>query len=136
MKISTKGRYALRMLSQLAKADSEEYISLTEIANTQGISKKYLEQIVPVLSRAGLVQTAHGHTGGYRLNRLPIEITISEVLELTEGNLSCVKCLQTPENTCDRKDSCPTLPLWEKMNRVIWDYLDSVTVQDLINKTL
>ena len=133
MKISTKGRYALRMLIDLAEHPGEEYIALKDVAARQDISKKYLEQIVPVLNRAGILLTNRGFQGGYRLARTPESITIGEVLRLTEGNLAPVECVMSPENTCPRKDGCVTLSVWQGLNRVINDYLDSITLQRLLD---
>lgn len=136
MKISTKGRYALRMIVDLAESGSDDYVALKEIAERQNISKKYLEQIVPILTRGGILSTNRGYQGGYRLSRNPSLITCGEVLRLTEGSLAPIACLENGvENIdCDRKDECMTLPLWIGLSRVINNYLDGITVQDIIDQ--
>ena len=136
MKISTKGRYALRMIVDLAESGSDDYVALKEIAERQNISKKYLEQIVPILTRGGILSTNRGYQGGYRLSRNPSLITCGEVLRLTEGSLAPIACLGNGvENIdCERKDECMTLPLWIGLSRVINNYLDGITVQDIIDQ--
>ena len=136
MKISTKGRYALRMIVDLAESGSDDYVALKEIAERQNISKKYLEQIVPILTRGGILSTNRGYQGGYRLSRNPSLITCGEVLRLTEGSLAPIACLENGvENIdCERKDECMTLPLWIGLSRVINNYLDGITVQDIIDQ--
>ena len=133
MKISTKGRYALRILADLAQHADDGYIALKTIAERQDISKKYLEQIVPVLSRAGIILTNRGSQGGYRLARRPADIHVGEVLRLTEGNLFPVSCL-TPDGrvNCDRRDVCLTLPIWKGLEEVIDNYLDGISIQDML----
>lgn len=132
MKISTKGRYALRLIVELAKHKDEGYIALKDIANRQNISKKYLEQIIPILNRANILQSNRGFQGGYKLSRNPNEITVLEILNNTEGNVSCVACLDGPVNNCPRKEMCETLFVWEGLNKAITDYLGNLTVQDII----
>lgn len=136
MKISTKGRYALRMIVDLAESGSDDYVALKEIAERQNISKKYLEQIVPILTRGGILSTNRGYQGGYRLSRNPSLITCGEVLRLTEGSLAPIACLENGvENIdCERKNECMTLPLWIGLSRVINNYLDGITVQDIIDQ--
>ena len=136
MKISTKGRYALRMLADLASCDRNEYIALKDIAERQDVSKKYLEQIVPILTRGGLLSTNRGYQGGYRLARDPSTISCGEVLRLTEGSLSPIVCIENGvENiNCERSKECVTLPLWKGLYKVINNYLNGVTIQDLINE--
>ncbi len=133
MKISTKGRYALRMLVDLAENQGDGYVSLKDIAERQGISKKYLEQIVPAFNGADVLRTNRGYQGGYRLSRSPEEYTVGEILRLTEGNLAPVSCLECNPIECKRKDICPTLPVWQGLYKAITDYLDSITLQDIIN---
>ena len=133
MKISTKGRYALRMLLDLAEHQGDGYIALKDIAQRQEISKKYLEQIVPILNRAEILKTNRGFQGGYRLARSPDKMTAGDILRATEGNLAPVACLDGDEINCQRSEHCPTLPLWQGLNKVINEYLDSVTLQDLID---
>jgi Rrf2 family protein len=134
MKISTKGRYALRMLLDLAVNGEEGFIALRDVAERQNISKKYLEQIVPSLHKADILITTRGFQGGYKLAREPKDITVGEVLRLTEGNLAPVVCLETEKNTCKRAGECITLGIWEGLQKVISDYLDGITLQDLCEK--
>jgi Rrf2 family protein len=133
MKISTKGRYALRLLVDLAQHEDNGFITLKDIASRQNISKKYLEQIVPVLNKANIVQSNRGFQGGYRLAKHPQEITVYDVLTATEGSLSCVTCLDAPTNTCPRKQDCTTLFVWEGLNQVINNYLKSISLLDILN---
>lgn len=133
MKISTKGRYALRMLIDLAQHGSDGYVSLKDISERQNISKKYLEQIVPLLGGADILRTNRGYQGGYKLSRSPSEYTVGEILRLTEGNLAPVACLECAENDCPRRDICPTLPVWEGLYKVISEYLDGITLADLMD---
>lgn len=133
MKISTKGRYALRMLLDLAEHKEDGFIPLRDVAERQGISKKYLEQIVPVLSRAGLLSASRGFQGGYRLVREPDEYTVGEILRLSEGDLFPVACLAKKPNPCERCGECITLPVWEGLYRVISEYLDGMTLQDILS---
>ena len=134
MKISTKGRYALRMLIDLAEQPDDGYTALKDIADRQGISKKYLEQIVPVLNRAEMLITNRGAQGGYRLSRSPEKYTVGEILRVTEGGLSPVGCLETGIERCPRADECDTLPVWKGLEKVINDYLDGITLQDILDQ--
>lgn len=131
MKISTKGRYALRMMIDIAQHNAGEWISLKDISERQGISVKYLEQIVTHLNKAGLVVSSRGPQGGYMLAKAPEEYTIGQILRTIEGNLAPVACLETPVNHCERRSVCPTLGFWEGLNDVINNYVDSVTLSDL-----
>ena len=133
MKISTKGRYALRMLLDLAMHQADGFIALKDIAQRQNVSKKYLEQIVPLLNKSGLLRTNRGFQGGYMLSRQASEYTVGEILRLTEGSLAPIACLDAPENTCPRQSDCITLPMWEGLYSVISDYLDNITLQDMID---
>lgn len=133
MMISTRGRYALRMMLDLAEHQEDGYVALKDIAQRQEISKKYLEQIIPDLNRAGLLQTTRGYQGGYRLSRRPAEYTLGAILRATEGTLAPVACLGGEENHCERKADCATLPVWEGLDRVVNEYLDGVTLQDLFD---
>lgn len=133
MKISTKGRYALRLMLDLAMNEKEEPIRVKDIAGRQEISDKYLEQIISVLTKAGYVKSMRGPQGGYRLVKAPGEYTVGSILRLTEGNLSPVACLDDEINLCERKDDCMTLPLWEKLDEAIKSVIDNVTLQDLID---
>ena len=134
MKISTKGRYALRMLLDLAVNSDGNHIALKDIAKRQAISKKYLEQIVPTLHKAGILETTRGFQGGYKLAVEPKDCIIGKVLRLTEGNLAPVSCLQDDVNQCKRAGECVTLHVWEGLQKVIFDYLDNITLQDLLDK--
>lgn len=134
MLVSTKGRYALRVMLELAERPAGEYAALGTIAADQGISEKYLESIVAVLSKAGLVDALRGKGGGYRLNRPAKDYSVREILRLTEGSIVPVSCLECSPNRCDRADGCKTLPMWEKLNELICGYLDSVTLADLLDQ--
>lgn len=134
MLVSTKGRYALRVMLELAERPTGDYAALGTIAADQGISEKYLESIVAVLSKAGLVDALRGKGGGYRLNRPAKDYSVGEILRLTEGSIAPVSCLECSPNKCDRADGCKTLPMWEKLNELICGYLDSVTLADLLDQ--
>lgn len=133
MKISTKGRYALRMLLDLAEHKNDGFIALKDIAERQNISKKYLEQIIPVLNRSDILNANRGYQGGYKLAKSPDKYTVGEILRLTEGSIAPVACLDQDPVMCERREDCITLPLWKGLNKVISDYLDSVTLQDLLD---
>lgn len=133
MKISTKGRYALRMLVDLAEHQDSGFIALKEIAERQNISKKYLEQIVPILNKSNVLRTNRGFQGGYRLAQPPSKYTVGDILRLTEGSLAPVACLENEPVQCDRSANCVTLPIWRGLNKVINEYLDSITLQDLLD---
>ena len=135
MKISTKGRYALRMLLDLGEHRNDGFIALKEIAERQNISKKYLEQIIPILNQAGMLRTERGAQGGYQLARTPAHYSVGEILRLTEGSLAPVSCLEQEPNLCDRQDSCATLPVWQGLYRVITEYLDGITLQDILDQS-
>ena len=132
MKISTKGRYALRMMLDIAAQQGDGFVTLKEIAARQEISKKYLEQIALQLTQAGLLHAARGHRGGYRLAKVPGDYTVLQILLVTEGSLAPVACLEQTPNVCPRRAQCPTLPLWEGLERLVQNYLSGVTLQDLM----
>ena len=132
MMVSTKGRYALRVMIDLAEQDHSSFVPLKEISARQDISQKYMESIMSILSKNDLVEAVHGKGGGYRLNRPLDEYRVGDILRVTEGTLAPVSCLECEENTCARVDHCRTLPLWEKLDQIIGDYLDSVTLADLM----
>ena len=134
MKISTKGRYALRLMLDLAEHEDCGFISLRDIAERQNISKKYLEQIISVLNRADVLRTTRGFQGGYMLARRPDQYTVGEILRLTEGSLSSVACLDMGRVGCERRGECATLPIWQGLNCVISEYLDGITLQDIIDQ--
>lgn len=131
MKISTKGRYALRVMIDLAEHNSENYIPLKDIVARQEISQKYLESIMSDLSKAGMLEGQHGKGGGYKLNRAPDQITVYEVLKTAEGDLAPVACLEAMAKPCSRAAECKTLPMWEKFYEIIRNYFSSVTLSDL-----
>lgn len=134
MKISTKGRYALRMMIDLAQNQGDGYVSLKDIANRQEISKKYLEQIVAILNKPDVLRTNRGYQGGYRLAKNANEYTVGDILRLTEGGLTPVSCLDNSPILCDRAEDCITLPIWKGLYKVISKYLDSITLQDIVDK--
>lgn len=131
MKISTKGRYALRIMMDLAMNSNGKYISLKDIAKRQEISNKYLEQIIALLNKAGYLETARGYTGGYRLAREPKEYTIGDILRASEGDLAPIYCL-TEDGECDKQKECKTYSFWKGLDDVINEYVDSKTLEDLI----
>ncbi len=133
MKISTKGRYALRMMLDLAQNQQDGFVALKDIAERQSISKKYLEQIVPLLNRSGVLRTTRGYQGGYMLSKSPDKITVGDVLRITEGSLAPVACLDDEVNLCERSDNCMTLGVWQGLYDTITNYLDSITLQDIID---
>jgi Rrf2 family protein len=134
MKISTKGRYALRMLIDLAEHQNCGFVSLKDIADRQKISKKYLEQIIPVFNHADILKTTRGSQGGYMLAKTPDKYTVGEILRLTEGSLAPVDCLNEHPIRCERSADCATLPVWQGLSRVINEYLDSITLQDILDQ--
>lgn len=131
MKISTKGRYALRLMTDLANSGQEGYVSLKDVAARQNISQKYLEQIAGSLAKAGLLQSGRGAQGGYRLAKAPADYTVGEILRLTEGNLAPVACLVGPENRCERCGECSTLDFWSGLYATVNAYIDRYTLADL-----
>ena len=132
MKISTKGRYALRLMLDLALNNTGDPVRIKDIAARQEISDKYLEQIISTLNKAGYVKSVRGPQGGYRLTREPEKYTVGMILRLTEGSLAPVPCLDDEINSCDRQDSCVTLRLWQMLNTAIADIVDKVTLADLM----
>lgn len=136
MKISTKGRYALRMLIDLAAHKEDSFVSLKDVAQRQNISKKYLEQIVPMLNSSGLLRTTRGNRGGYMLAKSAREITVGDVLRAAEGTLAPVSCLDHSPNDCPRAESCSTLFVWEGLYKAVTEYLDSITLQDIADRSI
>ena len=128
--ISTRGRYALRVMIDLAKNCSGDFIPMKDVADRQGISLKYLEQILPVLSKNGLVEAVHGKGGGYKLAKDPSDIKVGEVLRLTEKELAPVACLAEGSAACERMPKCSTISFWKEYNEVVNDFLDSKTLAD------
>ncbi len=131
MKISTKGRYALRLMIDLALNNTGENVSIKAISARQNISTKYLEQIISMLNRAGYVKSERGSNGGYKLTKKPEEYTVGMILRLTEGSLAITTCTEDEQNQCERYGSCPTVHLWEKLNKAISDVVDNITIADL-----
>lgn len=132
MKISTKGRYALRLMLDIALNDAAGPVRIKDVSARQEISDKYLEQIVSVLNKAGFVRSIRGPQGGYRLTRKPQEYTVGSILRLTEGSLAPVACLEYEENDCPRQEECATLRLWEMLNDAVKNVVDKVTLADLV----
>ncbi|MBR2666847.1 MAG: RrF2 family transcriptional regulator [Oscillospiraceae bacterium] len=132
MMVSTRGRYALRVMIDLAEHCDGNYIPLKDVAERQDVSLKYLEKILPVLTRNELIVGVHGKGGGYKLTRRPEDYPIGEILRLTEGDLAPVACLEHNAEPCGRTAACRTKRLWNGLNKIINEYLDSVTVADLI----
>ena len=131
--ISTRGRYALRLMVDLAEHQADSaYLPLKEVADRQGISEKYLESIVKSLVQGKVLQGSRGKGGGYRLALPPAECTLGSVLRLTEGDLAPVACLEEGSAPCERAARCPTLPVWTRLNSMIQQFLDSVTLADLM----
>mgnify|MGYP002625476391 CR=1 FL=1 len=130
--ISTRGRYALRVMIDLAEHSGEGYIPMKDVVSRQEISKKYMEQIMPSLVKNGLVEGVHGKGGGYRLTRDAGDYTVGEILRTAEGDLAPVACLSCDAEECPRKSECKTLPLWEKFNDLTNDFFDSVTLESLL----
>ena len=133
MKISTKGRYALRLMLDLAMHSTGNPVSLKDVAKRQGISDKYLEQIISSLNRAGYVKSVRGAQGGYMLRRDPEEYTVGMILRLTEGSLAPVSCIEDDEVSCDRQESCVTLILRKKLKHAVREVVDHTTLQDLVD---
>ena len=133
MKISTKGRYALRMLLDLAQNQGDGFVALKDIADRQNVSKKYLEQIVPMLNKSDILIASRGFQGGYRLAQSPDQYTVGMVLRITEGSLAPVACLEEKAFPCNREEKCKTLPLWRKLSALIKDFLNGVTLADLVS---
>lgn len=132
MLISTKGRYALRVMIDLAEHRSDDFVALKEVADRQGISEKYLESIIRMLVKAKVLESLRGKGGGYRLKKSPDEYTAGSILRLTEESLAPVSCLEEDADRCPRMTQCRTRALWQGLDKVINDYLDNVTVADLM----
>lgn len=133
MKVSTKGRYALRLMLDLAQQGNGELVTIKNIAARQGISEKYLEQIIAALKRAGYVKSLRGAQGGYRLAKEPAEYTVGMILRLTEGNMAPVTCLEDDVNECERADTCISVKLWSMVNDAVSGVIDKVTLQDMLD---
>ena len=131
MKVSTRGRYALRLMLDLALNNTGEAVSLKDIARRQDISDKYLEQIISILNKAGYVRSIRGAQGGYMLRRPPKEYTVGMILRLTEGTLAPVSCLKDDAVPCDRAGDCCTLPIWKGLAELVDKYFDSMTLKEV-----
>ena len=134
MIVSTKGRYALRVMVCFAQKEPGEYIPLKEIAENEGISQKYLESIMTTLSKGDLVDALHGKGGGYRLNRPATDYTVGSILKLTEGSLAAVSCTTQGPAACSRSECCQTKPMWDKLDKMIDDFFEGITVADLLKE--
>jgi Rrf2 family protein len=134
MQISTKGRYALRFLLDLCQHQEDGYVSLKSIAERQDISKKYLEHIVSMFNPTGLLNISRGYQGGYQLGKDPSEVTVADVLRITEGGLAPVSCLDGEVEGCERREDCLTLGVWKGLERVISEYLESISLQDILDE--
>ena len=134
MIVSTKGRYALRVMLCFAQRGGDEYIPLKEIAESEEISQKYLESIMTILSKANFVVAVHGKGGGYRLNRKPEDYTVGSILKLTEGSLAAVSCTSQGAAACSRTTCCQTLPMWEKLEKMIDEFFEGITLADLLKE--
>lgn len=134
MLISTRGRYALRVMIDLAEHSNGEYIAMKEVAARQEISLKYLERILPILVKEKLIEGVHGKGGGYRLTRRPSEYKVGEILRLTEGNLAPVTCVECDEEEREQKGETRTIGMWEEIDKIVNDYFDSKTIEDLMYK--
>jgi Rrf2 family iron-sulfur cluster assembly transcriptional regulator len=132
--ISTRGRYALRVLIDLAENCNGGYIPMKEVAQRQEISLKYLEKILPILTKNDLIEGVHGKGGGYRLTRSPEEYKVGDILRLTEGDLTPVACLEKGAPPCKRFSECRTLPMWKEFSNLINEFFDNITIADLMNK--
>ena len=130
--ISTRGRYALRVIVDLAENSADCYVPMREVAERQGLSLKYLERILPLLVSEHLVEGVHGKGGGYRLSKAPSDISVGEILRITEGDIAPVACLENNAVKCEHIDDCRTLPVWKGLNDRINEYLDSVSIADLM----
>lgn len=135
MMISTRGRYSLRVMIDLAEHFGEGYIPMKEIATRQGISLKYLERFVPALSKSGFIEGVQGKGGGYRLTKKPEEYTIGEILRVVEGNLAPVSCLECGAEPCEREKECRTILMWKNLQKVINEYFDGITLKDLMRSS-
>lgn len=133
MMISTKGRYALRVLLDLAENSEKGYIPMKTVAERQNLSLKYIERIMPSLSKNNYVEGIHGKGGGYKLSKSPKDYKIGDILRLAEGDLTPVACLGCNSKQCDRAGICKTLPMWKKFDSLVNDFFDSITLQDLMN---
>lgn len=136
MTVSTKGRYALRVMIDIAEHDNGSFIPMKEVAERQGLPLKYLERILPVLAQNNIVEGRHGHGGGYRLTRKPEEYTVGEILRLAEGDLAPVACLAADAQPCERAEACRTVSMWRDLHALIENYFNGITLKDLVRHPL
>ena len=134
MMISTRGRYVLRVMADLASHADDGFVPMKDVALRQELSLKYVEKLMPVLTKNGLVEGVHGKGGGYRLKKAPADCTVGEILRLTEGTLAPVACLQEGAERCARAGDCRTLPMWKNLDRLISDFFDKTTLADLLTE--
>lgn len=134
MKISTRGRYAIRVMLDLAERGNTEWIPLLDIAKRQDISEKYLEAIVSNLVKQGLLVALRGKSGGYKLTKEPKDYNIAEILKITEGSFAPVACLESRPNTCERVRMCKTIRMWEGLEKIVTEYFENISLQDLLNE--
>ena len=132
MMVSTKGRYALTVMVDLARKGEDGYVSLSDIAESESLSMKYLESIIAILNKGGMLKSLRGKNGGYKLARDPKDYTINEILLLTEGTLAPVNCIMQEGVQCEKAATCSTLPLWAGLDKVIENYLSTITLEDII----
>lgn len=136
MKISTKGRYALRMMVDIAEHQKDGYVTLKDVAVRQDISKKYLEQIALHLSQAGMLRAVRGYQGGYMLTKPAAAYSVNDVLQVVEGSMAPVTCLEQDPNNCARSNACKTLPVWQGLQKLITDYLTGISLEDIIERRI
>lgn len=134
MLISTRGRYTLRVMLDLAENQHDGYVAMKNVAERQGLSLKYIERIMPALSKNNYVEGVHGRGGGYRLSRAPEDYKVGDILRLAEGDLAPVTCLSCNSEKCDRSDTCPTLPMWTEFYNMVNNYFDGITLADLMKQ--
>lgn len=134
MLVSTRGRYAIRVMIDLAEHRHGKFIPMKEIADRQEVSLKYMTKIMQALTKSGLLDGQHGKGGGYKLNRVPADYRVGDILRLTEGTLAPVACLDVTDCRCDRAAECRTRPMWNELDRIINEYLDGITIADLMEE--
>ncbi len=134
MMISSKGRYALRVMIDLAQHRDEGYVSVKTICDRQEVSMKYMESIIAMLNKAGFVESLRGKVGGYRLTRENAAYSVGEIVALAEGSLAPIPCLENGAAECERAGQCMTLPIWKNLDKIIYNYLNSVTLQDVLDQ--
>ncbi len=136
MIVSTRGRYAIRVMLDVASHNSDGYVPMKEVADRQNISLKYLEKIMPILVKNNLIEGVHGKGGGYKLTREPKDYRIGDIVRLTEGDLAPVSCLECNSTPCEKKEECLTIAMWSKLNDLINDFFDDITLEDLLQRRI